>query len=117
MSLRPQAGDERIDVWFDGPTAVVHVRLGMGARSYNDYPRRLTIEGSADGRTFHVLYDDSIVPQFIHGAVEGSGHSTAIEVALPPVEVRVLRLRQTGRDDRFYWSIHELELWRDPTSG
>ena len=43
------------------------------------------IEGSADGRTFEVLYDDSIVRLFLHGAVEGSGHlDRPVESVLPP---------------------------------
>lgn len=113
MSLQPQSGDERISVAFDTPTAVVHVRLGMAAEGFHDYPRRLVIEGSVDGRTFSPLYDDSVVPQFVLGAVD-SRQYVMIDVALPPRLVRVLRLRQTGRDDRFYWSINELQLWELP---
>ena len=35
-----------------------------------------------------------------------------LDLVLPGTEVRVLRLRQTGRTPRrWYWSVHELRLW------
>lgn len=111
MSEQPQTGNEHIDLRFAQPTAVVHVVLAMETRSFHDYPRRLVIESSADGRAFDVLYDDTIVPQFMLGGVEDA-YYVEIDVSLPPVEARVLRLRQTGRHDRFYWSINELRLWQ-----
>ena len=113
MSLRPQSGDEQIRVGFSSPTAVVHVRLGLAVESFQDYPRHLVVDGSVDGHTFSPLYDGSVVPQFVLGAVD-SRRYVMIDVALPPRPVRVLRLRQTGRDDRFYWSINELQLWELP---
>ncbi len=113
MSLRPQSGDEQISVGFSSPTAVVHVRLGLAVESFQDYPRHLVVEGSVDGQTFSPLYDGSVVPQFVLGAVD-SRRYVMIDVALPPLPVRVLRLRQTGRDDLYYWSINELQLWELP---
>lgn len=113
MSLRPQSGGEHITVEFAEPVAVAHVRLGLETRSFQDYPRHLVVEGTLDGHGFAPLYDGSVVPQFVLGAVD-SRRYVHVDLALPPTPVRALRLRQTGRDERYYWSINELELWELP---
>ena len=113
MSLGPQSGDEHVTVDFDEPTGRGRPPVRARCAELRALPRHLVVEGTVDGRTFHPLYDDSIVPQFLLGAVD-SRRYVNIDVALPPRRVRALRLRQTGRDDRYYWSINELQLWALP---
>jgi hypothetical protein len=35
-----------------------------------------------------------------------------VDVALPPNRTTTLRLRQTGETHRWFWSVHELTLFR-----
>lgn len=110
LSRRPQSGEERVRVQFDQPTDVAHVRLWMGPVSFLDYPRYLIIESSSDGQTFRELYRGRGFPRLL-GVLEGEPFAP-MDFALPQNESRVIRLRQTGSDPVFYWSIHEIELWR-----
>ena len=107
---RPQAGDEWIEVVFEHPTDVAHVRLSMGSSLY-DHPRHLVVEGSDDdGQTYTELYRGHGFPGFMLGLVH-EPDSLPVEVGLPPNRSQILRFRQTGRSPSFYWSIHDLHLW------
>ena len=117
LSSRPQSGEERVRIQFDQPTDVAHVRLWMGPVSFLDYPRYLVIESSGDGRAFRELYRGRGFPRLLLGVLEGKPFAP-MDFALPQNASRVIRLRQTGRDATFYWSIHEFELWeRESTVG
>ena len=110
LSGRPQSGDEWVRIQLDQPTDVAHVRLWMGPLSFHDYPRQLTIESSSNGQTFRELYRGRGFPRLLLGVLEGQPFAP-MDFALPRNASRVIRLRQTGRDETFYWSIHELQLW------
>ncbi len=106
----PQAGNEWVELTFDQPTDVAHVRLSM-ASSPHDYPRRLVIEGSGDGRSYTELYQGPAFPGFALGLAHDDDTALESDIALPPNRSRTLRLRQTGSSPDFYWSIHNMELW------
>ena len=111
MSQHPQAGDESITVELDEPADIAHVRLWMGRQGFDDYPRRLVIEGSADGRTFEELHASRGLPALLLGVVRpGTGGTAPMDFALPPNRSRVIRLRQIDRAP-FYWSVWEVNLW------
>jgi hypothetical protein len=65
--------------------------------SPRDYPRGYRVNVSTD-RT--------------HWAeVAANPNNTApLDVSFAPREVRYIRVEQTGRSDRWWWSIHEIEL-------
>jgi hypothetical protein len=105
----PQAGHEWIEWAFDKPTNIGHVRFSL-AKSLNDYPRNLLIEGSFDGETYRTLYEDRGLPKFFLGLVDDPEH-VPIDIALPQNESLKLRLRQRGVSSTWYWSIHEMRLW------
>ena len=105
----PQAGHEWIEWAFDKPTNIGHVRFSL-AKSVNDYPRNLLIEGSFDGETYRTLYEDRGLPKFLLGLVDDPEH-VPIDIALPQNESLKLRLRQSGVSSTWYWSIHEMRLW------
>ena len=87
------------------------LRLAMDRRSFGDYPRRLEIESSVDGRTFTPLFAGSIVQPFALSLVE-LPVTPRIDVVLPPSDAKILRVRQTGRTPRrWYWSVHEIRVW------
>ena len=112
ISQDPQAGDESITIELDEPADIAHVRLWMGRQGFDDYPRRLVIEGSADGRTFEELHASRGLPALLLGVVRPGASGTApMDFALPPNRSRVIRLRQTDRTQRFYWSVYEVNLW------
>lgn len=111
LSGVPQDGTEWIRVDFDRLRRPAFLRLTMDRRSFGDYPRRLEIEGSADGTTFTPLAAGPTLQPFGRSLVE-LPVSPRIDLALPGLEVKAVRLRQTGRTPRrWYWSVHEIRLW------
>jgi hypothetical protein len=107
----PQEGTEWIRLDFDRPRHPGFLRIVMDRRSFGDYPRRLEIEGAADGQTFRTLWSGPVVVPFAASLVE-LPVTPRIDLLLPGTDVRALRLRQTGRTPRrWYWSVHEIRLW------
>ena len=110
LSNQPQEGNEQIIIHLDQPTDVSHLRLTAGRLSFGDYPRRLVIESSADGRTWQTLYSGRGFERLLIGAVPVEDVSF-MDFPLPPNTSRLIRLRQTGSTPTFYWSMHEIDLW------
>ena len=107
-----QAGNESIELRFDQPTDVSHVRLWLRRTDFNDYPRQLLIETTEDGEHWEELYQGRGFPRLLLSLVERLDNFYAyVEVPLPANQSKTLRLRQTRSDRVFYWSIHELHLW------
>jgi hypothetical protein len=106
-----QDGSEWIRIDFDRPRRPSFLRLAMDRRSFGDYPRRLVVEASRDGSTFTPVFDDAVVGP-LGRSLTVLPVRPRIDVALPGGEALALRLRQTGQTPRrWYWSVHELELW------
>ena len=107
-----QAGNESIELRFDQPTDVSHVRLWLRRTDFNDYPRQLLIETTEDGEHWEELYQGRGFPRLLLSLVKRLDNFYAhVEVPLPANQSKILRLRQTRSDRVFYWSIHELHLW------
>ena len=71
-------------------------------RSAFDYPRNYTVEISDDGE------------HWSQPILQGTGNSPVLELVLPPIETRHVRISQHGRATGKYWSIHELEVFEEP---
>jgi F5/8 type C domain len=111
VSGMPQNGTEWIRVDFDRVRRPTFVRLVMDRRSFADYPRGLDVEGSVDGNVFTPLAQGPVVTPFALSLIERP-FEPRIDRALPRMDVRALRLRQTGRTPRqWYWSVHEIRLF------
>jgi hypothetical protein len=111
LSGAQQDGSEWIHIGFDRLRRPSFLRLAMDRRSFGDYPRRLEIEASTDGRTFTPLFAGSVLAPFALSLIE-QPVSPRIDLPLPPTEATALRIRQTGRAVRnWYWSVHEIQLW------
>lgn len=111
LSGTPQDGSEWIAIAFDRVRRPSFLRLAMDRRSFGDYPRRLEIEASTDGRTFTPLFAGSVLTPLALSLVERPVHPR-IDVPLPPADATVLRLRQTGATPRrWFWSVHEIRVW------
>jgi hypothetical protein len=106
----PQAGHEWMELRFDQPTDVSHVRLWLRRADFNDYPRQLLIETTEDGEHWEELYQGRGFPRLLLSLVEQLDYAH-LDVPLPTNKSQTLRLRQTRSDPVFYWSIHELHLW------
>ena len=99
-SGRPQQGGEWLGIELPAVSTVADLWLDT-ASSPNDYPRGLAVLHSLDGEAF------------APARTVQSG-TTRLHVAFdPPLRTRFLRLEQTGRHERFYWSVHDIELWGD----
>lgn len=108
LTARPQAGDEWLEVRFDRARDVHVVRLQLGARSFGDYPRELSIDAVEHGASRN-LFRGSVLPQLAHGVI-ADGDYPFIDIVLPPNRSNSLRLSQHGTTHVFFWSIHELQL-------
>jgi hypothetical protein len=115
LSAGRQTGREWIEIEFDKPRDVGHVRMQTAERSFGDYPRELTIEAVEPAGT-RTLFSGSVLPHFARGFLVDHVYPI-IDVPLPPNRARVIRLRQGGVTDELFWSIHELELLERVDSG
>ncbi|MFI5178440.1 MAG: hypothetical protein ACHQO8_07755 [Vicinamibacterales bacterium] len=110
LTGRPQAGDEWIRIRFDRPRDVSRIELQTASRSFGDYPRELTIDSAGDEGGSATLFRSPMLIPF--GRVLATGNpQPALVVSLPPNRTRTLTIRQTGRTRRWFWSVHELELF------
>jgi hypothetical protein len=113
LSGSPQDGTEWIEVGLASTLPVTGVRLLLTGRSLNDYPRTLAVDvWSSDGRVETVVAS-SVLPQLGAG-LRAAPATPAIELRWSARPVRMLRLRQTGRSARWYWSVHELDVLSAP---
>ncbi len=111
LSGAQQDGSEWIQVGFDRVRRPSFLRLVLDRRSFGDYPRRLAIDGSLDGEAFTPLFAGSVLTPLALSLIQ-QPVSPRIDLALPSLDVRHLRLRQTGRAARnWYWSVHEIRVW------
>lgn len=107
-SDRPQAGDEVVEVHLAGERRVSGVVLSIG-RSQEDDPRRLAIETSRDGREWAPAWDGTGYAPATRAALRDP-RAVPLRFDFPPRMARLVRLRQTGRDERLWWSMAELEV-------
>ena len=109
LSAGPQTGSEWIEIEFDAPRDIARLRMQTAERSFGDYPRELAVEAVEPDGT-QTLFRGSVLPQFGRGFVVDHAYPN-IDVLLPVNHARMIRLRQLGRTDELFWSIHELQLW------
>jgi hypothetical protein len=110
----PQDGSETITLTLESPTRVTGVRLTQGRPV--EFPRQLLIETSVDGSSWTPARRGDIVPEFVHAAL-ASPTLPVVNVAIEPVEARVVRLRQVGRDPMAAWSLREVEVLAEGLSS
>jgi hypothetical protein len=106
-----QRGAEWIELRFPDIRDVARLRLEMDRRSRADYPRGLKVEGSLDGATWTTLFADGILARLALSIVN-EPLTPGIDIALPPNQTRMLRVRTSGETRIWFWSIHELRLWQ-----
>lgn len=110
---RPQRPGDffQLDLGRAEKVSGLHLQVG---ESRKDFPRGLAMYYSEDGIHWSPVQGqrrplvlrwtgETLLP------VGGDG-----EIRFPPVLMRYLKLVQTGEDPVYYWSIHEIELFRPP---
>ena len=102
------------------PTNVVTVDLG-GARRVQgvelqiggylaDFPRALTVDVSADGVAWSEAWAGETALMTYVAALEAP-HTVPLRIPLGDRALRYIRMRQTGADRVYYWSIAELGVY------
>jgi hypothetical protein len=86
--------------------ALVHA---LGAYR-NDYPRHLIVETSIDQMDWQEAWNGDVLAPVFEARVRDP-QSIRFVVPFAPRPARFVRLRQVGRDEEWYWSIAEVEVW------
>jgi len=104
----PQQGTEEVTIDLGSAQTVRAVRLALGPRIL-EFPRRLVVEASMDGREWTRAWEGpTAAPAFM--AALSDQRLVPLTIDIGDRMARYLRLRQTGRDDSYPWSIAELEV-------
>jgi len=104
-----QTGNESMQLQLDAPRNIGLLRMQLAPRSFGDYPRELAIDAIEDGGS-RTIFRGPVLTQFVQGLI-ARGDYPFIDIVLPANNARALRLQQLGQTNRFFWSIHELQLW------
>lgn len=100
-----QPGDE-IVVEIGALEAITGVELALGPH-HRDFPRRLVVEASLDGRDWTTLWQGPTSARALAAAIEAP-RRMPLRVCFPAAQARHLRLRQQGGAQRFGWTVAEL---------
>jgi F5/8 type C domain len=104
----PQCGQEVVEVELEGERELSTVVLSVGPFR-EDYPRRLVIETSRDGREWTEAWQGAGFAPAMRAGLR-SPRAMPVRFDFEPRRARRLRLRQTGSDRVMWWSIAELEV-------
>jgi hypothetical protein len=108
---RPQLPGAFFQIELEKVEQVARLRLLVG-NSRNDFPRDYLVYSSEDGKTWRPL-KPLISPVWLHWTGETLLKGGAdLDFIFSPTPMRFLKIVQTGKDEVFYWSIHELELYQ-----
>jgi hypothetical protein len=109
-----QRGGEwlRVDV---GTTARVALIRWL-PRTFQEVPRGIRLEASVDGIAWRMLvelpaYDGPLY--WSAGRPMQRPRSGRVELRVPPTPARHLRITQTGRDERWRWTVREVFVYAD----
>ena len=75
-----------------------------------DFPRRLAVDLSDDGGRWQEVWSGETALLAFVAALE-LPRSVPLRLPLGHAAARYLRLRQTGEDPVYYWSIAELQVY------
>ena len=107
----PQMPGQTLTVDLGSVVQIGTVVPGLGVFS-TDQPRHLLMETSVDGSKWEVVWDGDVRIEEIEAEMRWP-QNIRLTLPFPARPARYVRLRQTGQDDVFYWSIAELELWSE----
>jgi len=109
---RPQVPGDYFQIDFGKMEKVGRIRILTG-NSLNDFPRDLSIRCSTDGQVWTSL-DPIMSPVLLRWIWETLLKSSQdMDFIFSPTSMRYLQIVNKGKDDVYYWSIHEVELYED----
>lgn len=95
-----------------GAGGITYALGSLGA----DFPRQLVVETSVDGVSWLPAWQGSPAEKVLQAAMDDP-RTTRIAIPFASRPARYVRLRQTGRHERNYWSIAELAVWSGAAGG
>jgi hypothetical protein len=102
-------------IWFrldlGHPESIDRIRLRLGS-SRQDFPRRLEIRFSRDGKEWQKAVPWNRPVYWDGENLFREGQSGETDLIFPEMSARYLEFCQTGQDRSYYWSIHEIELFK-----
>jgi hypothetical protein len=110
----PQQGDEWLRVDLGTTARVAMIRWLPGV--FQEVPRGIRLEASVDGIAWHVLVE---LPAYAGPLYWSAGRpmrrvrNARVELRVPPTPARYLRITQTGRDERWGWTVREVFVYAD----
>ena len=123
-ALAAMTDDDRITRWHtqgpQSPANEMTIDLGDVRRATAvemeiggyilDFPRVLTVETSQDGTQWEQVWSGRTALTTFSAALE---YPLDVPLRFPfePREARFVKLRQTGRDETFYWSVSRLRVF------
>jgi hypothetical protein len=105
-SLKNQQPDQVFQLDLGRNVYVNSFALLFGTR-VEDYPRGLKVLGSVDGRDWSEI---KVFPKSYYCMVENRIYKKTYYIH-SPLEVRFLKMIQTGADPIFWWSIYEIDVF------
>ena len=105
----PQHGHETITIDLGSIQRVDGLALAIGPY-LGDFPRVLAIDLSDDGQSWTMMWSGRSGARAVAGAVRDA-RMVPLTFGFPPASARWIRLRQTGTDPAFHWSIADLTVF------
>lgn len=107
---RPQIPGAYFQIDLGKLEKVARIRMLPGD-SANDFPRGFSIHHSADGQTWTLL-NSTMSPVSLYWTGETLlKDSQDLDFIFPPTPMRYLQIVNTGKEEVYFWSIHELEIF------
>lgn len=107
---RPQLPGAYLQIDFGKLEKVARVRVLTGD-SVNDFPRGYSIRYSLDGKAWTSL-DATLSPVSLYWTGETLlKDSRDLDFTIPSTPMRYLQIINTGSDEHYFWSIHEIEVF------
>jgi hypothetical protein len=108
-SGRPQTGREEVEIDFGREIEPAALKLGMGG-AFPDFPRRLDVECATSKDDWRRCWAGSAAALLLDGALADPRNPT-MTIAIDADRARWIRLRQTGTDALYWWTIAEVSAF------
>lgn len=108
-----QSGGESLTVDLGRELRLSGLSLAVGSDAL-DYPRGYRVEVSADGAAWQIVAEEEKVLLPIEAFLRPL--DLKLNIPLSPTPARFVRIVQTGRDRESFWSVSELEVFREESS-
>ncbi|MGB8953271.1 MAG: discoidin domain-containing protein [Candidatus Aminicenantales bacterium] len=117
LLTRWECGPQKKGIYFEIDlgrlTAVNGFSLKIG-KSFLDFPRGYFVELSRDGSHWWKVAEEKVT--LLPFRVFLQPKDFALDVFFTAQEARFIRITNTGEDPVFYWSIYEIEVFREGTA-